>query len=87
LSREKVLPFPSLEEEREHHALPCPPFVFVDRVAEIAKKRGKATGIHIANIEAIKTWRTKGMTVLAYSTDISFQYNASKSALEELKKS
>jgi 2-keto-3-deoxy-L-rhamnonate aldolase RhmA len=59
----------------------------IDKVVETAKKRGKATGIHIANIEAIKTWRAKGMTVLTYSTDISFQYNASKSALEELKKS
>ena len=59
----------------------------IDKVVETAKKRGKATGIHIGNIEAIKTWRAKGMTVLAYSTDISFQYNASKSALEGLKKS
>ncbi len=59
----------------------------IDKVVEIAKKRKKATGIHIGNIEAIKTWRAKGMTVLAYSTDISFQYNASKSALEEIKRS
>ncbi len=58
----------------------------IDKVVETAKKRKKATGIHIANIEAIKTWRAKGMTVLAYSTDIGFQYNASKSALEELKR-
>ncbi len=59
----------------------------IDKVVETARKRKKATGIHIGNIEAIKAWRAKGMTVLAYSTDISFQYNASKSALEELKKS
>jgi 2-dehydro-3-deoxyglucarate aldolase/4-hydroxy-2-oxoheptanedioate aldolase len=58
----------------------------IDKVVEVAKRRGKASGIHIGNIEAIKKWRLKGMTVLAYSTDISFQYNASKSSLEELKK-
>jgi 2-keto-3-deoxy-L-rhamnonate aldolase RhmA len=58
----------------------------IDKVVEAGKKRRKATGIHIANIEALKTWRSKGMTVLAYSTDISFQYNASKSSLEELKR-
>jgi len=57
----------------------------IDKVVEMAKKKGKATGIHIANIEAIKKWRAKGMTVLAYSTDIGFMYNASKSSLEELK--
>jgi len=56
-----------------------------DRVVESAKKKGKASGIHIGNIEAIKKWRSKGMTVLAYSTDIGFMYNASKSSLEELK--
>jgi 2-keto-3-deoxy-L-rhamnonate aldolase RhmA len=58
----------------------------IDKVVEIAKKRGKATGIHIANIEALRKWRSKGMTVLAYSTDIGFMYNASKSSLEELKR-
>jgi 2-keto-3-deoxy-L-rhamnonate aldolase RhmA len=57
-----------------------------DRVVETAKKKKKATGIHIGNIEAIKKWRSKGMTVLAFSTDISFQYNASKSSLEELRR-
>jgi len=57
----------------------------IDKVVETAKKKGKATGIHIGNIEAIKKWRAKGMTVLAYSTDIGFMYNASKSSLEELK--
>ncbi len=59
----------------------------IDKVVETAKKRKKATGIHIANVEAIKTWRAKGMTVLAFSTDIGFQYTASKSSLEEMKKS
>jgi 2-keto-3-deoxy-L-rhamnonate aldolase RhmA len=59
----------------------------IDKVVESAKKKGKASGIHIGNIEAIKKWRTKGMTVLAFSTDIGFMYNASKSGLEELKRS
>jgi 2-keto-3-deoxy-L-rhamnonate aldolase RhmA len=58
----------------------------LDKVVETGKKRRKATGIHIANIEALKTWRATGMTVLTYSTDIDFQYNASKSSLEELKR-
>jgi 2-keto-3-deoxy-L-rhamnonate aldolase RhmA len=57
----------------------------IDKVVESAKKKGKASGIHIGNIEALKKWRTKGMTVLAFSTDIGFMYNASKSNLEELK--
>jgi len=58
----------------------------IEKVVASAKQRGKASGIHIANIEAIKKWRAKGMTVLAYSTDIGFMYNASKSSLEELKR-
>ncbi|OGP76803.1 MAG: hypothetical protein A2V86_15090 [Deltaproteobacteria bacterium RBG_16_49_23] len=58
----------------------------IDKVVEAAKKRGKASGIHIGNTEQIRKWRTKGMTVLACSTDISFMYNASKTTLEEMKK-
>jgi 2-keto-3-deoxy-L-rhamnonate aldolase RhmA len=59
----------------------------IEKVVEVAKKRKKASGIHIGNIESIRKWRTKGMTVLAYSADIAFMYNASKASLEELKRS
>jgi 2-keto-3-deoxy-L-rhamnonate aldolase RhmA len=58
----------------------------IDKVVETAKKKGKASGIHIGSVEAIKKWREKGMTVLACSTDINFQYSAAKSTLEEMKK-
>jgi 2-keto-3-deoxy-L-rhamnonate aldolase RhmA len=57
----------------------------IEKVVESAKKKGKASGIHIGNIEALKKWRAKGMTVLAYSIDIALMYSASKSSLEELK--
>jgi 2-keto-3-deoxy-L-rhamnonate aldolase RhmA len=59
----------------------------IEKVIEAAKKRKKASGIHIGNIESIRKWRAKGMTVLAYSADIAFMYNASKASLEELKRS
>jgi 2-keto-3-deoxy-L-rhamnonate aldolase RhmA len=59
----------------------------IGKVVEVAKKRRKASGIHIGNIDSIRKWRTKGMTVLAYSADIAFMYNASKASLEELKRS
>jgi 2-keto-3-deoxy-L-rhamnonate aldolase RhmA len=58
----------------------------IDKVVQTAKKRGKATGIHIGSVEAIKKWRAKGMTVLACSTDINFQYNAAKATLEDMKR-
>jgi 2-keto-3-deoxy-L-rhamnonate aldolase RhmA len=59
----------------------------IEKVVEVAKKKKRACGIHVGNIDIIKKWRAKGMTVLAYSTDIGFMYNASKSSLEELKRS
>ena len=37
----------------------------IEKVVETAKKRGKASGIHIGSVDAIKKWRAKGMTVLA----------------------
>lgn len=58
----------------------------IDRVVETAKKRGKSAGIHIGNPELVRKWRAKGMTVLACSTDIGLMYNASKSTLEEMKR-
>jgi 2-keto-3-deoxy-L-rhamnonate aldolase RhmA len=58
----------------------------IDRVVETAKKRGKASGIHIGNAELVRKWRAKGMTVLACSTDIGFMFNASKSTLDEMKR-
>jgi 2-keto-3-deoxy-L-rhamnonate aldolase RhmA len=58
----------------------------IDKVVETARKRRKASGIHIGNTEFIRKWRAKGMTVLACATDISFIYNASKTTLEEMKK-
>jgi len=57
----------------------------IDRVVQAAKKKKKASGMHIGSIDALKKWRSKGMTVLAYSTDIGFMYSASKSALDQLK--
>ena len=58
----------------------------IEKVVETAKKKGKATGIHIGNTEAIRKWRARGMTVLACSTDIGFMFNASKSTLDEMKR-
>jgi 2-keto-3-deoxy-L-rhamnonate aldolase RhmA len=58
----------------------------IEKVIESGKRKGKATGIHIGSMGAIKKWRSKGMTVLAISTDIGFMYHASKSTLEEIKR-
>ncbi|MBM4276470.1 MAG: aldolase [Deltaproteobacteria bacterium] len=58
----------------------------IEKVVETAKKKGKASGIHIGNTELIRKWKSKGMTVLACSTDIGFMYNASKSTIEEMKR-
>jgi 2-keto-3-deoxy-L-rhamnonate aldolase RhmA len=57
----------------------------IGQVVEVAKKKKKPSGIHAGNISIIKNWRSKGMTVLAYSTDIAFMYSASKSGLDQLK--
>ena len=58
----------------------------IDKVVVTAKKRGKASGIHISSVDAIKKWRARGMTVLACNTDIGFQYAAAKATLEDMKK-
>jgi len=57
----------------------------IGRVVEAAKKKKKASGIHVGNLSMVRNWRSKGMNFLAYSTDISFMYTASKAGLEQLK--
>ena len=57
----------------------------IGRVVEAARKKKKASGIHVGNLSMVRNWRSKGMTFLAYSTDISFMYTASKAGLEQLK--
>jgi len=57
----------------------------IGRVVEVAKKKKKVSGIHVGNIAMVRNWRSKGMSVLAYSTDVAFMYSASKSALDQLK--
>lgn len=58
----------------------------IERVVEAAKKKGKASGIHIGNPELVRKWRDRGMTMLACSTDIGMLYNASKLTLGEMKR-
>jgi 2-keto-3-deoxy-L-rhamnonate aldolase RhmA len=57
----------------------------IGRVVEVAKKKKKASGIHVGNLSMVRNWRSMGMNFLAYSTDISFMYTASKTGLEQLK--
>jgi len=57
----------------------------IEKVVASAKKHGKASGIHIGSVDAVRKWKEKGMTVLACSTDINFQYSAAKATLEGMK--
>jgi 2-keto-3-deoxy-L-rhamnonate aldolase RhmA len=58
----------------------------IGQVVASAKRNRKISGIHIGSIEAVKKWRKEGMTFLACSTDVAFQYNAAKATLEEMKR-
>ena len=57
----------------------------IGKVVDSAMRLGKASGIHIGSVDAMKRWRARGMTVLACSSDVHFQYNAAKATLEEMR--
>ena len=58
----------------------------INTVVDSAKRKGKASGIHIGSVEAVRKWQAKGMTVLACSSDVAFQYSAAKATLEGMKR-
>ncbi len=44
----------------------------IGKVVESAKRHGVASGIHVRDLEMIRNWRERGMTMLAYSSDLDF---------------
>ncbi|MBI9103837.1 MAG: hypothetical protein JEY99_15580 [Spirochaetales bacterium] len=55
------------------------------KVMETGDKYGVHTGMHIANLEVLKDWKTRGMKLLAYNTDIGFINAGAALGIKELK--
>ena len=58
----------------------------IERVINISEKKNVASGIHMGNIEALKKWRSKGMQMIMYNSDLGFLIDGATENLETLKK-
>jgi 2-keto-3-deoxy-L-rhamnonate aldolase RhmA len=56
----------------------------IQKMVDSAKRNGIASGIHLRDIEQLKYWRGRGMTMLTVSTDLDFIRNGAKGVLESL---
>ena len=58
----------------------------IEKVINISEKKNVASGIHMGNIEALKKWRSKGMQMIMYNSDLGFLIEGATENLETLKK-
>ena len=57
----------------------------IQRVVDSGKKYGVHTGMHIGNLDKLKSWMKKGMSIIIYQTDLGFIKEASSRGLKELR--
>lgn len=55
------------------------------KVVETGKKYDVFTGMHVANLDALKKWMNRGMTIVTYNTDLGYLKSASSVGLIELR--
>ena len=47
----------------------------IQRVVDAGKRHDVATGIHVRDVDVLKAWRERGMTMLTCSTEMDFIRN------------
>lgn len=57
----------------------------IQAVIDAGKRHGVATGIHLSDMEQLKRWRERGMTMLTCFNDIGFITNGARAAVNALR--
>jgi 4-hydroxy-2-oxoheptanedioate aldolase len=57
----------------------------IQKVVEAGRRHGVATGIHLRDVEQLKAWRARGMTMLTCSTEVDFIMNGARAAVSALR--
>ena len=58
----------------------------IDRIMEVCRQQGLVAGIHLFDLQALKTWVGKGMRFVTYSSDVALLADAAASWVAEIKK-
>jgi len=53
----------------------------IQKVVDSAKSQGKWSGTHLGNLEQLQYWKNKGMTCLAFNSDVGLLYGAATNGL------
>ena len=59
----------------------------IDRIMEVCRQQGLVAGIHLFDLQALKTWVGKGMRFVTYSSDVALLADAAAGGVAEIKKS
>ena len=57
----------------------------IQRVVDAGKRHDVATGIHVRDVDVLKAWRERGMTMLTCSTEMNFIQNGARAAVGALR--
>ena len=57
----------------------------IQKVVDAGKRHGVATGIHLRDVNGLKAWRERGMTMLTYSTEVDFIMTGARAGVAELR--
>lgn len=57
----------------------------IQRVIDVANAHGVAPGIHMGDIEKLSEWRSRGMRLIMYNSDLGFLMEGAESGLAKLK--
>ena len=57
----------------------------IQRVIDVSKAMGVAPGIHMGSVDKLSEWRSRGMQMMMYNSDLGFLIEGAESGLAQLK--
>jgi len=57
----------------------------IQKVVDAGRRHGVATGIHLRDVEQLRGWRDRGMTMLTYSTEVDFILSGARAGVSALR--
>lgn len=57
----------------------------IERVIESARRHGVAMGIHLRDVQQLRRWQARGMTMLTYASDLDFLRNGAEAGVVALR--
>jgi len=56
----------------------------IEKVVDAGKRHGVAIGIQLRDVEQLKMWQARGVTMLGYASEVDFIINGARAAVNTL---